>query len=148
MQSVAKQLLKAFDKGNKVLICGNGGSSAESAHFAGELVCKLTRERRPLPAIDLSSNTSVITAIANDYGYENVFSRQVEALGQDGDVLITLTTSGKSPNVLKAEKVAKSKGLEVIRLVGVGTDTMSIQESHLKNIHQICFLIEEVLCQS
>lgn len=141
--SIAKQLINCFERGNKVLICGNGGSAAQAQHFSGELVCKFQKDRRPLPAICLSTDTSVLTAIANDYSYGHVFSRQIEALGEPNDVLITMTTSGKSLNVLMAEVRADELSLEVFRLPNKGKDTPTIQENHLKLIHSICREVED-----
>jgi len=131
---IVDTIVKCFLSGNKVLICGNGGSLAESSHFAAELVGKFKLERRALPAIALTS-PEIITAIGNDYTFDNVFSRQVEAYGEPGDVLICLSTSGKSKNVLKAIKTAKSKGLEVIDFPRKGKDTPSVQEFQLNLNH-------------
>ena len=98
VKRIAKQLIDCFERGNKCLIAGNGGSSTMASHFAGELVCKFETERRALPAIALT-NPAIITAVANDDGYEHVFARQVEALGKKGDILIILSTSGRSKNI-------------------------------------------------
>jgi len=121
----------AFDEGGLIMVCGNGGSAAESSHLAAELMGK------GLPCISLAADTAVLTALANDYGYEQVFSRQVEALGQKGDVLIVLSTSGKSDNVLNAVTVAERVGVRVVALPCDGGDTKEIQENHLRMIHQL-----------
>lgn len=151
--------IECIEKGGRILICGNGGSAADSQHFAAELVSKFRLERKGLPAIALTTNTSTLTAIGNDYGFERVFSRQVEAIGQEGDVLIGISTSGNSKNILAAFREAEKNKLFTIGLTGqhggemnaVGnlmlkvpsTDTPRIQESHITIIHIVCELIEE-----
>jgi D-sedoheptulose 7-phosphate isomerase len=140
--------------GGRVLACGNGGSAADAQHFVAELVGHMTAERRALPAIALSSDPSIVTAIENDYGYDHLFARQVEAHGRPGDVLIVLTTSGRSPNVLRAIEAARSAGLRTIALVGAHVDpvvagadvvlavpsrtTARIQELHMALLHAVC----------
>src|ERR671910_1398404 len=116
--STVEALEAAFARGGKVLVFGNGGSAADAQHFAAELVGRLRKERAPRPAIALSTDTSVLTAIANDTGYERVFARQVEALGAAGDVAIGISTSGESPNVLAGLAVARARGLTTIALTG------------------------------
>src|SRR3954470_8658128 len=111
-------LATALKSDHKVLACGNGGSAADSQHFAAEIVGRFERERPGMPAIALTTDTSAITAIANDYDYDRVFSKQVEALGQSGDVLLAISTSGNSRNVLAAMKAAQAKGVVVIALTG------------------------------
>jgi len=154
-------LIDALKNSNKVLTCGNGGSAADAQHFAAELTCKYDKDRRALPAIALSTDTSHLTATGNDYSFDDIFSRGVEALGQKGDVLIAITTSGNSPNVLKAIEAAKKKGMSVIGLTGKGGGKMAaldihkvivpsnttarIQESHIMIIHIWCKLIDEAL---
>lgn len=145
MEKITNILINAFKNGNKVLVCGNGGSAAQAQHFVGELVCKFQMERKPLPAISLHADTSVITAIGNDFGFEHVFARQVEALGQKDDVFVGLSTSYNSPNVLEAEKVAEKKGLTVFRFPLDGKDTPEIQENHLRLIHLICRELEQAI---
>lgn len=143
-EALAKILVKAFKRGNKVLICGNGGSATMSSHFAGELVGKYKKERPPLPAIALN-DLAVITAISNDYGYFQIFRRQVEALGKKGDILITLSTSGKSANILWAQQKAEEIGMEVIAFPTnkeTGLDTAGTQEEHLKLLHKVSELVE------
>ena len=152
-------LIDALEKGRKILLFGNGGSAADSQHIAAELVGKLLVKRRALPAIALTTDTSTLTALANDFGYEAVFARQVEALGQSGDVAVGLSTSGESPNVLAAVRMARKMGLKTIALTGrdggalkglvdlaliVPSDsTQRIQESHITIGHILCELIEE-----
>ncbi len=159
---VANVLVKAFKSGKKLLICGNGGSAADSQHFAAEFVSSFSREiKRPsLPAIALSTDTSIITAFSNDYGFDGVFERQVEALGQKGDVLMAITTSGNSKNCIKAIEMAKSKGLVTVALtqkngfiskisdfsIGIPSkNTQHIQEVHIASYHIICEIVENAL---
>lgn len=155
-------LTTAFRDGSKVLICGNGGSAADSQHFAAELVSAFSRDmKRPaLSAIALTVDTSILTAFSNDFGYENVFARQVEAHGRKGDVLIAITTSGSSKNCLAAVVAAKGLGMQTIALTRKGgmicaetdlaievpsTNTQHIQECHLMGYHIMSELIEEAL---
>ncbi len=154
-----KVIKDALNKGNKVLICGNGGSAADSQHIAAEIVGRFKKERKGLPAIALTTDTSIITAIGNDYGFERIFERQVEALGKEGDVLIAISTSGNSENVILAIKKAKELGVKVIALLGKdggkikemadivlivpSYDTARIQECHQTIYHTICEKIEE-----
>lgn len=158
VEKVAKILTNALDKGNKILICGNGGSAADAQHFAAELTGRYKKERKGLSAIALSVDTSALTAIGNDYGFEFVFSRQVEALAKSGDVLFGISTSGNSANVLNAAKVAKDLGAVVVGLSGrdggalnqisdinlimPDNDTPRIQELHILVIHILCDIIE------
>jgi len=152
----------AFREGGKLLLCGNGGSAADCQHMAAEFVSRLTKhvQRRALPAIALTTDTSFLTAFANDCGYEGVFERQVEALGAKGDVILGISTSGGSKNVVSAFKLAKSKGMRVVALMGNGgvmreladvaievpsDHTQYIQESHLSIEHLICELVEREL---
>ena len=115
---VVKEFVSALSSGHKILLFGNGGSAADAQHIAAEFVGRFQMERTPLPALALTVNTSALTGIGNDYAYENVFSRQIEALGSAGDVAVGISTSGKSPNVLKALAVAKAKGLVTVALTG------------------------------
>ena len=150
----------SLKNGNKILICGNGGSAAESQHFAAELVGRFERERKAVPAIALSTDTSIITAMANDYSFEDIFARQVDALGNKGDVLFGFTTSGNSKNIIKAFQLAKDKGIITIAITGKGgkildisdfifrvnsSSTARIQEIHLLFIHILCNLLEKEL---
>lgn len=155
------RLAAALQQGRRVLACGNGGSAAEAAHFATELLCRLCRDRRPLPAINLSADGSFLTAAGNDYPFEEVFSRQVTGLGERGDVLVAFSTSGKSPNILRALEAARTAGLGTIALLGrdggpaaglaeipivvPAQDTMHIQEAHQVILHMLCVEIEAVL---
>lgn len=164
----AELIIKAFKKGNKLLICGNGGSSADAQHVAGELVNKFRLERPPLAAIALTTDTSVLSSIANDSSFSFVFSKQIEALGEKGDVLMVITTSdiefdknAHSSNLAMALKVARKKGLKTIGLVSEKSqkilrlldvaikipskDTPRIQEGHLLAEHIICDLVEQRL---
>lgn len=155
-------ILEAVKKGNKILTCGNGGSAADAQHFAAELLIRYNKERPSVPAIALSSDASAVTAASNDYGYDYVFSRQVEGLGKPGDILIGITTSGNSKNVHKAFETAKERGLKTICLNGKTGGTMNeleldlnliipsnttarIQESHINIIHIWCELIDHVI---
>ena len=155
---VADLLKSTYDQGKKALIFGNGGSAADAQHLVGELVGRFYLERAPLPAIALTVNTSNLTAIGNDYSYNEVFSRQLRALGHEGDVAIGISTSGSSASIVNAMKIAKSSGLITIGLTGgkdslVGDqsdliiqipseDTPRIQEGHITAIHIICELVE------
>lgn len=114
----ARELVDALDAGNKILVCGNGGSAADAQHFAAELIGRFERERASYPAIALTTDTSILTAIGNDYGYDRVFSRQIAGLGRKGDVLVAISTSGNSPNVLEAVNTATTMGLRTIGLLG------------------------------
>jgi D-sedoheptulose 7-phosphate isomerase len=161
IEQVSRLIVRALEHGNKILTCGNGGSAADAQHFAGELLCKFKMERKSLPAVCLNCNVSVLTAIANDYGYEQVFSRQVEGVGCLGDVLIAISTSGNSKNMVKAAKTAREKGLLVIGFTGArggdveqychicikapAIETPAIQEFHIKTLHEICGRVEEGL---
>ena len=158
MASVATACIGALRQGNKLLFAGNGGSAADAQHLAGELVSRFNYDRPGLPAFSLSTDTSILTAIGNDYGYEHLFSRQVEAVGNPGDVFIGISTSGRSPNIIKALKVARAKGLLTVGLTGRGggelpalcdhclrapsDSTPRIQEGHIAIGHAICQIIE------
>ncbi|MCC5814947.1 MAG: D-sedoheptulose 7-phosphate isomerase [Leptospira sp.] len=163
IQKAADLLVDCLKSGNKILFCGNGGSSCDAAHIAAELVVryKSGNERRALPAMALGTDHAILTACSNDYGYEDIFSRQVEAFGNAGDVLVGITTSGNSPNVIKAVGVAKEKGLKVLGLLGGNGGklkgscdvevivpspvTARIQESHILVGHIFCSIIEKEL---
>lgn len=162
LESISRTCVEAILAGKKLLICGNGGSAADAQHFAAELTGRYRRERHPLPALALTTDTSALTCIGNDYAYDDVFSRQVEALGQAGDVLIGISTSGTSKNVLKALEAAKSKGLKTVMLTGgregsstladhtlkvPSTTTAHIQEMHIFCIHVICENIDEAVLE-
>jgi D-sedoheptulose 7-phosphate isomerase len=156
---VAAACIGALRAGGKILFAGNGGSAADAQHLAGELVSRFNYDRPGLPAFALTTDTSVLTAIGNDYGYERLFARQVEAVGRAGDVLIAISTSGKSPNILEALRVARAKGLVTVGMTGRGGGRMAeicdhvlrtpsdatprIQEGHIVMGHTICCLIEQ-----
>jgi D-sedoheptulose 7-phosphate isomerase len=158
---LAERLIETFRIGNKLLIMGNGGSAADAQHFAGEIVSRFRMERPGLPAIALSTDTSIITAIGNDYGFERIFSRQIEALAAPGDAVIGISTSGNSPNVVKGLEVARQAGCTTIGLLGKDggsikalcdipliipcDDTPRVQEGHITVIHILCDLIEQGL---
>lgn len=154
---LAEDITESLRKGKKILIFGNGGSAADAQHFAGEMINKFRKERVPLPAIALTTDSSVITSIANDFSFEEVFKKQVEALGDEGDWIIAISTSGTSPNVIKAIEKAKGMGLKVVFLTGEGgkstagvdyllpvpsRDTPRIQEVHIFTLHILCEIIE------
>jgi D-sedoheptulose 7-phosphate isomerase len=161
MASVAAACIAALRRGNKILFAGNGGSAADAQHLAGELVSRFNYDRPGLPAFSLSTDTSVLTAIGNDYGYEQLFARQIEAVGNAGDVFIGISTSGRSPNILRALRVARDRGLITVGLTGRGGGEMPalcdhclrtpsdatprIQEGHISIGHTICWLIERAL---
>jgi phosphoheptose isomerase len=149
---------ECFRTGNKLLVCGNGGSATDASHFVTELVVRFARDRRALPAMCLASDMGIVTATGNDYGFDKIFSRQVAAFGQAGDVLVCLTTSGNSQNVLRALEEAKARGLKTIALLGRGggstigvadidllvksNSTARIQEAHKLMIHVLCEIVE------
>lgn len=158
---VATAIANAFSNGNKVLLFGNGGSSTDAAHIAAEFVGRYRRERIPLPAIALATDIAAITCIANDYGYEELFGRQVRAHGRPGDIAIGISTSGNSPNVLKGISAAREGGLTTVAWTGASggalaglvdypfvvpsTVTSRIQESHITLGHVLCELVEDHL---
>lgn len=161
LEQIVREILKAFKSGNKLLICGNGGSAADSQHIAAEFIGRFNRERRSLPAVALTTDTSILTAIGNDYGYEKTFSRQVEGLGVKGDVLIAISTSGNSKNVLEAVRAAKEKSIVTIALTGetggqlgsladitfkaASQKTPHIQEMHITVLHAVSEIVENTL---
>jgi D-sedoheptulose 7-phosphate isomerase len=157
-------LAEAFRRGNKVLACGNGGSAADCQHFAAELVGRFERERPGLPAVALTTDSSALTAIGNDYSYDAVFAKQVEALGRQGDLLLALSTSGNSRNVVAAMTAAKARGMAIVALTGrdggamaamLGPNdfhlnvahprTMRVQEVHILALHCLCDLVDNIL---
>ncbi len=156
-------LARALSEGRRALSCGNGGSAADAQHFAAELIGRFEKERAALPAIALSTDTSALTAIGNDYGFERVFSRQIEGLGREGDVLIAISTSGNSPNIARAVAAARARNMRVIALTGrdggalrdqlgeldielrVPSDsTARIQEVHILILHCLCDLTDRL----
>jgi D-sedoheptulose 7-phosphate isomerase len=161
LAEVAMQVVKSLRAGGKLVLCGNGGSAADAQHLAAEFTGRYLKERRALPALALSTNTSSVTAIGNDYGFDLVFARQLEALGRDGDVFIGISTSGNSRNVIRAMESAKSKSIYTVALTGASGGEMSkvadcaicvpsdetprIQECHILLGHIICEIVEETL---
>jgi len=161
IERAASEIIKSFKAGGKLLVFGNGGSAADSQHIAAELVGRFKKERKALAAIALTTNTSTLTALANDYSYEITFSRQIEALGNGNDVALAISTSGNSRNVIDAIKKAKSLSLMTIGLIGgdggglkrecdiaivvPSDDTPRIQESHIAIGHILCQLAEDAL---
>ena len=158
LQEIGLALTAALRGGGKILWCGNGGSAADSQHLAAELVGRFRRERRGLASISLTTDTSILTSVANDFGFDSVFSRQVEAIGSPGDLLVALSTSGNSRNVIAALEAARSKGLITVALTGKGggkmaqladhvlsvesSDTARIQEVHILAGHMLCDWVE------
>lgn len=158
LESIALAMCATLRDGGKILWCGNGGSAADSQHLAAELVGRFRRERHGLPSIALTTDTSILTAVANDYGYEAVFARQVEALGKEGDLLVGISTSGNSQNVVCALTAARAKGMVSVAFTGAGggrlatladhlfavesRDTARIQEAHILTGHMLCDWIE------
>jgi D-sedoheptulose 7-phosphate isomerase len=159
----AMQIVKSLRAGGKVLFFGNGGSAADAQHLAAEFTGRYLKERRALPALALHGNSSAVTAIGNDYGFDLVFARQMEALGKDGDVAVGISTSGNSRNVLRALEVARSKGIYTVALTGASggamknvadctlcipsEETPRIQECHILTGHIICEIAEEMLIE-
>lgn len=159
IQSAGDLILSTFKQGGKILICGNGGSAADSQHIAAEFVVRYGKNRAALPAIALTTDTSILTAQANDFAFETLFSRQIEALGQAGDCLIAMSTSGNSTNVIKAVNIAKSKGMTTIAMTGQNGEklarlanqaiivpsstTARIQEVHMLIAHWWCHLADK-----
>jgi len=161
MIRTTEAIVKALKGGHKLFFCGNGGSAADCQHIAAEFVGRFQKERRAWPAIALTTDTSALTALGNDYSFDIVFSRQLQALGQAGDVLIAISTSGNSKNVLEAVKQAKAigmisvgvtggsggqlAGLSDIAIIAASSKTARIQESHLVIFHSLCELVENIL---
>jgi len=161
IQTIANKIIEAYQNGKKLIVFGNGGSASDALHFAAEIVCRFEKNRKAIPAIALTENISTLTAIGNDYGYEYVFSRQLEAFAQKGDIAIAITTSGNSINVINAVDSAKKMGMFVIGLTGAdggqlkvksdmcycapSKNTARIQECHILLIHIVSKIIEEKL---
>ncbi len=156
--AVAEHIKQAFDNGRKVLVAGNGGSASQAQHFSDEMVGRYKSDRQPYPVVALTADGAVITCIGNDFGFEHIFSRQVEALGQAGDVFVALSTSGNSKNILAAAQTARDHGLTVVALTGQGgqlqdlsdyaitvpaVSTARVQELHLHAIHLLCEALED-----
>lgn len=161
IEKAADAVIKSLKSGGKVIIFGNGGSAADSQHMAAELVGKFLKERKGVPAIALTTNTSIITAIANDYSYDEVFSRQLDAIAGNNDVAIGISTSGNAKNVIRAVELANKKGMVTVALTGrdggglakiakipiivPSGSTPRIQEAHVMVVHILCQLVEEAL---
>lgn len=161
IEVAANAVVKAYQNGHRALLAGNGGSAADAQHIAGELVSKFYFERPAIDAVALTTNTSILTAIGNDLGYDVLFSRQVEAMGHEGDVFIGISTSGNSKNIVKALEVCRKRGIYTIGLTGESggamkelcdlciqipcSETPRIQEAHMMIGHIICCLVEETL---
>lgn len=158
---IADRLAAALSSGGKILLCGNGGSAADAQHVAAELVGRFTRERAAWPAIALTTNSSILTALGNDYGFDRVFARQVEALAAPGDVVVGISTSGNSANVVQAMRAARAKGCATVGVTGrdggelktavdvclqvQSNSTPRIQEAHIVFWHIVCELVESAL---
>jgi len=163
IEAAASLIWDALKSGNKILLCGNGGSAADAQHIAAELVGRYELERRAFPAISLTTDTSALTAVSNDYGYEEVFARQVKALAVAGDVLIAISTSGKSPSVIKAADQARALGCKTIALTGCSGEplkshcdlavvvpsdrTSRVQEAHITIGHLWCEIVDKVIAE-
>ena len=159
----AEYISKAFKNDRKLMLCGNGGSAADAQHIAAEFVNRFLLDRHPLPAMALTTDTSIITSVANDYSYEEVFSKQIQALGVERDILLAISTSGNSKNILSAIRTAKEKGLYTVGLIGgdggkmltlvdlpmvvESNQTPRVQETHILAGHLICELVEYILFQ-
>ena len=162
IEQVTEECMEALRKGNKIMFCGNGGSAADSQHLAAELVGRYKLNRKALNSIALTTDSSIITAVGNDFGYETIFSRQLEGLGKSGDILFGVSTSGNSKNIVEAFKTAKELGIKTIALTGKNGGLMremadflinvpsnitnNIQEMHIAVGHLICGIIEKEVC--
>ena len=163
IQETAESIAGCFKSGGKLLIAGNGGSAADAQHLAAEFVNRFEIERPPLPALALTTDTSNITSIGNDYSFDQIFSKQVRALGKENDILLAISTSGGSPNIIKAVDAARSMGIKVVALTGKGGGTLAdkadivlnvdskttarIQEVHITVCHILCELVDNMLFQ-
>jgi D-sedoheptulose 7-phosphate isomerase len=160
---ISEKIASAFSNDRKLIICGNGGSASDAQHLAAEFVNRFKMERPPLPAIAITTDTSILTSIGNDYGFDHVFSKQIKAIGVEGDILLAISTSGRSPNIIRAVESAKEMGIYTIGLSGgdgnilmekvdlclcvKSNDTPRIQESHIFAGHVICELVDFILFQ-
>ena len=162
MSAMGRRTAERLAAGGKLLVCGNGGSAGDAQHVAGEFTSRLMYDRVPLPAIALTTDSSALTAIGNDYGFEQVFDRQLRALGRDGDVLLAISTSGRSPNVLRCLDTARGVGMLVLGFTGSDGGAMPgacdlllqapsdhtpiIQQIHITAAHMLCAVVERMLC--
>jgi D-sedoheptulose 7-phosphate isomerase len=158
---ISEQVASAFTRDRKLMICGNGGSAADAQHIAAEFVNRFMLERPPLPAIALTTDTSIITSVGNDYSFEDIFSKQIKAIGMEGDVLLAISTSGNSANVISAAKTARGQGIYTVAFTGgdggrlgslvdralvvKSNTTARIQETHIFAAHLICQLVDHIL---
>ena len=163
IEKTAQAVIAALKNGGKILLCGNGGSAADCQHIAAELIGRFQKERKSLPAIALTTDTSILTSLANDYSFDIIFSRQLEGLGKKGDVLVGISTSGNSPNVVKAVEQANKMGIKTIAMTGrdggmlariadiaivvPSAKTARIQESHVALLHAVCEVVEDELAK-
>ncbi len=161
VSKIIDEIVSALKRGRKILLCGNGGSAADAQHFAAELVGKFRKIRKALSAVSLTVNTSILTSIGNDFSFDDVFKRQVEAIGKEGDILIAISTSGNSKNVIEAVEQAKKMGIFTIGFTGKdggklaeicdivvkvpSSSTPRIQEMHITLFHAICGIVEEII---
>jgi D-sedoheptulose 7-phosphate isomerase len=161
IKEVSKKIIKAYKNGNKTLIAGNGGSAGDAQHISAEFVGRFAFDRDPLPSIALTTDSSILTAVGNDYGYKNIFARQIEANGLKGDIFLAISTSGNSKNIIKAIKIAKSKGIITVGLSNKNggkmknlcdycicipsKNTARVQEAHIMIGHIICAIVEKKL---
>ncbi len=164
LEALARKMTEAVMDGKKVLWCGNGGSAADAQHLAAEFVGRFRRERKPLASIALTTDTSILTSIGNDYGYDQVFSRQVLALAEEGDIVVGISTSGNSKNVVEALEAARERGAFTVAMTGAGggkmagvadaaicvptKDTARVQEGHILCGHMLCDWVELAWCQA
>lgn len=160
---ISNNIIECIKSGGKILIAGNGGSAADAQHFAAELVGRFVMERSGIPAIALTTDTSILTCMGNDYGYNSIFSRQIEAIGSNNDIFIGISTSGNSENIIVAVSKAKEKGIKVIGFLGKDggklldmcdsslllnyKDTARVQEHHIMSIHLICEFVEKAIAE-
>jgi len=162
LADMAKAMERSLRNGGTVYVCGNGGSATQATHFAAELIGRYNKTDKPaLPVFTLADNNAVVTAVSNDYSFDDVFARQIQGLGKAGDCLLALSTSGNSENIVRACRAAREKGMKVLALTGLGggklaplsdiilafpdTETPRIQEAHLVALHNMCYLIERAL---
>ena len=162
IENVAQTIINCYNQNKKILVAGNGGSASDSQHIVAELVSKFMFDRKALNAIALTTNTSILTAVGNDFSHDYIFSRQIQAYGNEGDIFIAISTSGNSKNIIKASEEAKKQGLKIIALTGIkkcllddladitikvpSEETSIIQESHIMIGHILCAIIEKEVC--